>query len=355
MEMEKRKRIILNHNNVDTTKQPMFFGEPLGLQRYDRFKYHEFYKLYSDHLSQFWRPNEIALDKDRVDYPNLSKSEEFVYTKNLQYQTMMDTVIARGAESFMDYVSLPELEAYMKAWAFFETVHSESYSYIIRNVYPDPTPILDQALEDEEILKRATSVEQEYDKLNDMTEGDKYTQVYLSMISVNILEAIRFYVSFVCSFSFAENKKMIGSSDIIQLIRRDENLHYRASQFIITLMHTREDEGFIDIAAKNKDVVIQMYIDAAKEEKSWAEYLFSEGPIIGLNAKILQGYIEWLTDTRLQAIGLPKQFGTKNPIGGWVDVYMNPASVQKAPQETDITAYKISATKNDLGELELDF
>lgn len=345
---------ILNKKNVDTTKQPIFLGEPLGLQRYDRFKYYEFYKLYSDHLGQFWRPNEIGIDKDRSDYEKLSESEKFIFTKNLQYQTMMDSVIARGAETFMSYVSLPEVEAYMKAWAFFETIHSESYSYIIRNVYPDPTPILDQALEDEEIVKRAATVQEEYDKLDAITDGDIKGQLYLSMISVNILEAVRFYVSFVCAFAFAENKKMVGNSDIIQLIKRDEGLHYRASQLILTLLHTREDEGFLETCAKYKDTAYQMFIDAAEEEIAWVNYLFSTGPMLGLNEEIMTSHVKWLVDSRLENIGFEKYFGTKSLLGTWIEPYMNPGSVQKAPQETDLTSYKISSTKNDLGDFKFE-
>jgi ribonucleoside-diphosphate reductase beta chain len=345
---------ILNKKNVDYLRQPMFCGEPLALQRYDKFKHPDFFDLFDKQIKQFWRPEEISLSKDRVDYGTLQEHEKFIFTRNLLYQTTMDSVISRGADAFLSHVTNPELEACMKVWAFFETIHSYSYSYIIKNVYADPSSVLDEALTDPEIAKRAVSSAAAYDKLRQVTAGDEKANIYLGWINANILEAVRFYVSFVCAFAFAENKKMIGNADIIKLIRRDEALHYRMSQLIIHLMRTREDEGFLDIVQKYDNEVVQLYLDAAREEKQWAEYIFSRGSILGLNSQILSGYIEWLTDSRMQAIGLPKYFGTKNPIGNWLDAWMNPSAVQVAPQEKEVTSYLVGATKNDLDEMDLD-
>jgi ribonucleoside-diphosphate reductase beta chain len=346
---------ILNTKNVDTTSQPIFLGEPLSLQRFDRFKYYDFYKLYLDHQEQFWRPNEISLDKDRVDYESLTEDEKFIFTKNLQYQTVMDSVVARGAESFMEYVSIPEVEAYMKAWAFFETVHSESYTYIMRNVYSDPVKIMDQSLDDVEIMKRSNTIKEEYDRLDKFAGGDIKKQIYLSLVSVNILEAIRFYVSFVCTFAFAENKKMIGSADIVQAIRKDEAIHYRASQLLLNLLHNIPEEGFQDTVKECEEQAIQMYISAAEEEKAWADYLFDGRRMIGLSSDILKGYIEWLTDNRMSVIGFPKHFNTKNPIGGWYDKYMNTSNVESMPQEKELgSVYRIGATVNDLDSFKFE-
>lgn len=345
---------ILNKINVDYMSQPMFCGEALALQRYDRFKHSEFFDLFMKQLNQFWRPEEISLSKDRVDFQTLEEHEKFIFTRNLLYQTMMDSVVSRGAESFLAHVTNPELEGCMKWWAAFEQLHSYSYTYIMKNVYADPTAILDEALTDPEIAKRAISSSEAYDRLNAAAGDDIKTQLYLSLISVNILEAVRFYVSFVCAFAFAENKKMVGNADIIKLIRRDEAIHYRMSQHIINLLRTREDEGFIEVVKQNENLAIQAFLDAAHEEKEWAKYIFSKGSILGLNDQILSQYIEWLTDSRMQAIGLPKQFHTKNPIGNWLDPWMNPSKAQMAPQEKEITGYQIGASKNDVDDMDLD-
>lgn len=347
---------ILNTKNVDYLKQPIFCGETLGLQRYDVFKYHEFFDLFDKQLKQFWRPEEISLSKDRVDYDTLAPHEKFIFTRNLLYQTMMDSVVSRGAGTFLQYVSNPELEACMKIWEAFETIHSYSYTYIIKNVYSNPSLILDEALTDPEIVKRANSAKTAYDNLNSIhglgTDAVK-KQIYMSLVSVNILEAVRFYVSFVCAFAFAENKKMIGNADIIKLIRRDEALHYRMSQLILNILRTKEDEGFTQIVKDCEADAVQAYVNAAAEEKEWAKYIFSQGSIMGLNAQILSGYIEWLTDSRMQAIGLPKYFGTKNPIGNWLDPWMNPSTLQVAPQEKEVTSYLQNASKNDIQEMDL--
>lgn len=244
----------------------------------------------------------------------------------------------------------------MKIWEAFETIHSYSYTYIIKNVYSEPSLILNEALLDPEIVRRAESAKKAYDDLNSAKAQGLdaiKSQIYMSLISVNILEAVRFYVSFVCAFAFAENKKMIGNADIIKLIRRDEALHYRMSQLILNLLRTREDEGFVHIVKKNEDAAVQAYLDAAKEEKLWAEYIFSRGSILGLNAQILSGYIEWLTDSRMQSIGLPKYFGTKNPIGNWLDPWMNPSTLQVAPQEKEVTSYLQFGSKNDVDDMDL--
>lgn len=346
--------MILNRHNVNCLEQPIFCGEPLSLQRYDRFKYPEFFDLFSKQWQQFWRPEEISLSKDRVDFQSLNEAEKFIFTRNLLYQTTMDSVVSRGGESFLTHVTNPELEACMKVWVAFETIHSYSYTWIIKNVYSDASAILDEALDDKEINKRALSTSIEYDRLNAAIGDDVKKRLYMSLVSVNILEAVRFYVSFVCSFAFAENKKMIGNADIIKLIRRDEALHYRMSQLILTILRTKEDEGFLDVVAECEDDVVNAYLSAANEEKEWAGYIFSKGSILGLNEQILSGYIEWITDSRMQAIGLPKYFGTKNPIGNWLDPWMNPSNVQVAPQEKEVTSYMINASKNDVAELDLN-
>lgn len=351
--------MILNVKNVDTTKQPIFLGEKLGLQRYDRYKYPIFFDLFNKQLTFFWRPEEINLMLDRNQFKDLEDHEKRIFTKNLLFQTMLDSVVARGVPTFTEHVSNPELEICLNTWGFFENIHSYSYTYVIKNVYANPSEILDSAFEDKEILKRAASVTQSYDDLARISEfapggvDELKSKIYRSLISVNILEGLRFYVSFVCAFAFGENKKMIGNADIIKLIRRDESVHMYATQSIINILRKHPEEGFQDIIRQEEDIAIKMFMDAVTEEKAWADYLFSDGSIIGLNEQILHKYIEWLADSRMVELGLPKQFGTKNPIGGWIEPWMNSAALQVAPQETEITSYKISSSVSDVGEMDL--
>jgi len=344
---------ILNIKNVDYLKQPLFLGENLGLQRYDKFKYPTFFDLYKKQMEMFWRPEEISLTKDRNDYKGLmTDNEKFIFTSNLKYQTMMDSVICRGVPSLTQYVSNPELEACMNVWQFFEQIHSYSYTYIIKNVYSDPSEILDGCFTDKQIVKRAEVAVAEYNKLEDIGKSgslkDIKKQIYLTIVSINILEAVRFYVSFVCAFAFAENKKMVGNADIIKLIKRDEALHLYNTQEILKILHNNKDEGFLSVAKECEDQAIEMFESAAVEEKAWADYLFKDGSIIGLNEQVLSQYVDWLCMSRRKAIGLPYETGHKNPIAGWTDPWMNSEAVQVAPQEHEITSYKIGASKNDL-------
>jgi ribonucleoside-diphosphate reductase beta chain len=349
-------RSILNIKNVDYLKEPLFLGESLGLQRYDKFKYPVFFDLYKKQIEFFWRPEEIELKKDRNDFKNeelMSENERFIFTANLKYQTMLDSVICRGVPSLTQWVSNPELEACMNAWQFFEQIHSYSYTYIIKNVYSDPSTVLDSIFTDEEIMKRARVAINEYDKLNALGEkndlNSKKKQIYLTLISVNILEAVRFYVSFICAFAFAENKKMVGNADIIKLIKRDEALHLYNTQEIIKILRTVPEEGFVSIADECEEEACKMFDSAANEEKAWSQYLFKDGSIIGLNEKVMAEYIDWLCMTRRKNIGLPYKT-CKNPISGWTDPWMNSGAVQVAPQEHEITSYKIGASKNDVDD-----
>lgn len=347
-------KTIINKENVDTIQQPIFLGEPLGLQRYDRFKYPIFFDLFNKQIQLFWRPEEIALSKDRTDYEVLQEHEKHIFTSNLLFQTMLDSVVSRGVPTFTQYVTNPELEACMKVWEFFETIHSYSYTYIIKNLYPNPSEVLDRALSDPEIQKRAYSVSKTYDELATATENNVKARIYMGLISVNILEAIRFYISFACAFAFAENKKMIGNADIIKLIKRDEAVHLFITQNILNILRKEKSEGFQEIIKEYEDLAIKAFIDGANEEKEWASYLFKDGSILGLNETLLSTYIEWLTDSRMQALGLPKQFHVKNNgLGTWLEAWMSSEKVQVAPQESEITSYKIGASKNDVKDLDL--
>jgi ribonucleoside-diphosphate reductase beta chain len=350
-------KTIFNTNNIDPISQPLFLGKDLGVQRYDVIKYPIFKDLDSKQMMNFWRPEEIELKKDRADFKEMSDNEKFIFTSNLKYQTMLDSVICRGVPTLLEYVTNTELEACMMTWQFFEKIHSQSYSYIIQNVYADSKEVFNGIYEDKEIMKRAKSAIEDYNNLMGMTcdmntESDLKKQIYMTVISINILEAVRFYVSFVCSFAFAENKKMVGNADIIKLIKRDEALHLANTQEILKILNREESEGFTETAKECQELAIKMFESAANEEKEWASYLFKDGSIIGLNETVLHQYIDWLCMSRRKTIGLPYDNVGKNPIAGWTHHWMSSEGVQVAPQEHEITSYKIGASKNDLEDMD---
>ena len=290
-------KTIFNTKNIDPMSQPLFLGKDLGVQRYDIVKYPIFKDLDSKQMMNFWRPEEIELKKDRGDFKEMSDNEKFIFTSNLKYQTMLDSVICRGVPTLLEFVTNTELEACLMTWQFFEKIHSQSYSYIIQNVFADSSEIFGGIYEDKEIMKRANGAIADYNNLmgmacNTTKTSDLKKQIYMTVVSINILEAIRFYVSFVCSFAFAENKKMVGNADIIKLIKRDEALHLANTQQILKILHTEESEGFVSTAKQCQEAAIQMFENAAKEEKEWASYLFKDGSIIGLNETVLHQYID---------------------------------------------------------------
>jgi len=348
-------KTIFNTKNVDPMSQPLFLGKDLGPQMYHLPKYPVFTNLDEKMIEFFWQPQEIELKKDRSDFKEMSDNEKFIFTSNLKYQTMLDTVICRGVPTLLAYVSNTELEKCLITWMFFEAVHSKSYSYIIQNVYADPKEVFDGIYEDKEIMKRASSAIEDYNNLMGMAgskTADIKKQIYMTIVSINILEAVRFYVSFICSFAFAENKKMIGNADIIKLIKRDEALHLSNTQEILKILHREESEGFVKVAEQCQDAAVEMFTRAANEEKAWASYLFKDGSIIGLNETVLHQYIDWLCMSRRKSIGLPYEKVGKNPVAGWTDPWMKSESVQVAPQEHEITSYKIGASKNDLEDMD---
>ena len=364
-------RTVFNKEKIDFTKQPMFFGEDLAVQRYDTFKYPIFDKLSQQQLGYFWRPEEVSLQKDRNDYNELTAEQKFIFTSNLKYQTMLDSVQGRGpALAFLPLCSLPELESCLIAWDFMETIHSRSYTYIIKNLYPNPTNVFDTILTDEKIEKRAAAVTQTYDDLisagmkwqldkgKDLTELRKKIDLkelkrkfYLAMINVNILEGLRFYVSFACSFAFGELRLMEGSAKILSLIARDENLHLAISQKIIqTYRDFEKDKEMLQVMKESEKEVYKMYDEAVEQEKTWATYLFSKGSMIGLSEKLLHKYVEYIANKRMRAIGLEmkyEQSTATNPLP-WTDHWLSIRQLQNAKQETEIESYVVGGIKQDV-------
>ena len=364
---------VFNTEDVDTKKQPMFFGQPLGVQRYDNFKYPQFENLTKQQLGYFWRPEEVSLQKDRGDYQSLRPEQKHIYTSNLKYQIMLDSVQGRApGMAFLPYCSLPELEACMEVWSFMEMIHSRSYTYVIKNVYSDPSEVFDTIIKDERILERAASVTESYDTFinyaqeygqsnawkpdmrshpnSEWTVKDLKTHLYRAVANVNILEGIRFYVSFACSFAFGELKLMEGSAKIISLIARDENQHLALTQNIINNWRKGDDPDMVDIVKEEEQWTYEMFDRCVNEEKKWAEYLFKHGTMIGLNDKLLYQYVEWIANKRLRSIGLKPQYDIplkNNPLP-WTEHWISSKGLQVAPQETEVESYVVGGIKQDV-------
>ena len=354
-------KTVFNRNEIDFTKEPMFFGADQNLQRYDIFKYPQLDKLNQTMLGYFWRPEEVSLQKDRSDYQDFRPEQKHIFTSNLKYQTLLDSVQGRGPSlAFLPYVSNPELEGCIITWDFFETIHSRSYTHIMKNVYSNPSEVFDTILNDDEIVKRAISVTKNYDKFNQLAEdyfhrgkGDikeVKRQLYLAMVNVNILEGLRFYVSFACTFAFGELKLMEGSAKIISLIARDESQHLALSTHIIKNWQQGDDTEMLKVIKNEKDTVYDMFKTCVEEEKAWANHLFKSGSIIGLNETLLHRYVEFIANKRLKAIGFDPIFDqpvTQNPLP-WTQHWLSSAGLQVAPQETEVESYIVGGVKQDV-------
>ena len=349
---------VFNKKKVNTLKQPMFFGEQLNTQRYDDFKYPIFDKLTQKQLGFFWRPEEVSLQKDRNDYQSLDVGQKHIFTANLKYQTMLDSVQGRGPVlALLPYVSIPELEGCIIAWDFMESIHSRSYTYIMKNLYSDPSKEFDTILETKEIISRAESVTRCYDDFMEYArknKRDKYElkkKFYKMLISINILEGIRFYVSFACYFGFGELRLMEGSAKIISLIARDESQHLAITQHIIkNYQKFEKDKQMLAVMENCEDEVYAMYATAVEEEKEWAKYLMKDGSMIGLSETLLGNYVEWIANKRLRAIGLKPLYDRPirtNPLP-WTQHWLSSRGLQNAPQETEIESYIIGGIKQDI-------
>ena len=356
------KSVYNKNAKIDFTKQPMFFGEDNAVQRFDTFKYPIFDKLTQHQLGLFWRPEEVSLQKDRNDWQELRPEQKHIFTSNLRYQTLLDSVQGRGpCLAFLPFCSLPELEGCILIWDFMESIHSRSYTYIIKNIYSNPSEVFDKILTDKYITERAESVTLTYDELinsgqrwlldNKGSTKELKRKLWRALINVNILEGIRFYVSFACSFAFGELKLMEGSAKIISLIARDESQHLGVSQRIINnYINVEKDKEMLQVIKEEEQNTIQAYKDAVDQEKHWAEYLFKDGSMIGLNDKLLHNYVEFIANKRMKAIGLKPiydQPANQNPLP-WTEHWLNSRGLQNAPQETEIESYVVGGIKQDV-------
>lgn len=351
----------------DQTKNKIFLDEPVTLARYDKHKYSWLDKLTEKQHGFFWRPQEVDVLRDAKDFKALSKHEQHIFTSNLKRQILLDSVQGRAPTlAFGPICSLPELELWLSAWTFSETIHSKSYSYLIQNVYPDPSKVFDELMDVKEIIECAKDIGKYYDKMiwfnnirplgiADKQPIDFYDAfdhkkaIWLALMSVNILEGIRFYVSFACSWAFAEVKKMEGNAKIIKFICRDENLHLAGTQQLLKAL-PQDDKDFVKIAKQTEKECVQMFVNAVEQEKAWAKYLFKDGSMIGLNEQLLCQYIEWVANKRMTAVGLDTPYkGGSNPLP-WTQKWISGSEVQVAPQETEITSYVVGGVKQDVSK-----
>ena len=350
---------VFSTNNVDATQQTCFFGEPVNIARYDKQRYSIFEKLTDKQLGFFWRPEEVDLSRDGKDFKGLTDNEKHIFTSNLKRQILLDSVQGRAPSlAFLPLCSRPELDTWLQTRAFSETIHSRSYTHIIRNVYPDPSRVFDEMLELQEIVDCAEDISKYYDELvkwNNLAydPGEFYNEyehkkaLWLCLNAVNALEGVRFYVSFACSWAFAEVKKMEGNAKIIKLIARDENVHLASTQQLLKIL-PKEDEDFARIQEETRDECIRMFYDVVDQEKNWARYLFKNGSMIGLNEELLCQYVDHIAAKRMGAVGLNGKPGA-NPLP-WTQKWISGAEVQVAPQETEITSYVIGGVKKDVDE-----
>ncbi len=358
-------------------QEPMFFGQTVNVARYDQQKHEIFEKLIEKQLSFFWRPEEVDVSRDRIDYQALPAHEQHIFLSNLKYQTLLDSIQGRSPNvALLPLVSLPELETWIETWAFSETIHSRSYTHIIRNLVKDPAQVFDDIIVNEQIIHRADDIARYYDELISATqlwqqfgEGkhllngqtvrvslyELKKKLYLCLMSVNALEAIRFYVSFACSFAFAERELMEGNAKIIKLIARDEALHLTGTQHMLNLLQSgKDDPQMAQIAAECRAECQALFIRAAEQEKEWADYLFKDGSMIGLNRDILCQYVEFITNVRMQAVGLEAPFAERpNPLP-WINAWLSSDNVQVAPQEVEVSSYLVGQIDSELNAGDLD-
>jgi len=345
---------ILKKNKKSHLLKNMFLDESVDIQRFDLVKYPQLEKITEKQLGFFWRPEEVDISKDKKDFDALTEHEKHIFTSNLKRQILLDSVQGRAPNlAFLPIASLPEVENWVETWSFFETIHSRSYTHIIRNVYPDPAVVFDSMLDVKEILDCGNDIAMYYDDLIDCNNSptnlyDHKKALYMCMLSANALEGIRFYVSFACSWAFAELKKMEGNAKIIKFIARDENTHLAGTTTILKQM-LKEDKDFVKIAKELEPQATELFVKVIEQEKEWAEYLFANGSMIGLNETILKEYVEWIGCKRMRAIGLTCPFTVPqmNPLP-WTEKWISGGNVQVAPQETEITSYVTGGVKQDV-------
>lgn len=350
------------NTKTDYLNRKMFLDPqgPVTIQRFEEVKYKKIADFESTARGFFWQPEEISLTKDANDFKDASDAVKHIFTSNLLRQTALDSLQGRGpSQIFTPVVSLPELEALVYNWTFYETnIHSKSYSHIIRNIYNVPKEVFNTIHDTKEIVDMASSVGRYYDALHlincrkelgeKISEREHVKAIYLALHASYALEAFRFMVSFATSLAMVENKIFIGNGNIISLILQDELLHKGWTAFLINQV-VKEDERFAKAAQECQEEVIQIYKDVIAEEKDWADYLFKKGPVIGLNANILKEFVDYTAVGALKDIGI-KYWATApktTPIP-WFNKHSDTSKKQTALQENESTNYVIGVMSENL-------
>jgi ribonucleotide reductase beta subunit family protein with ferritin-like domain len=393
---------VFNTQPVDVLNEPMFFGSGLGIARYDIQRHKQFEDLIEKQLSFFWRPEEVNLMNDRAQYEKLPVHQQNIFINNLKYQSLLDSIQGRAPAAVLSaLVSDPSLDTWVQTWTFDETIHSRSYTHIMRNLFNDPAKVFDEIVLDEAIMKRAESIGVYYDdviqktrlwenakeelanhesnlhqiqnseiyqggiavatsrvelatKVVNTRKHDLMKSLYLCLHVINALEAIRFYVSFACTFNFHKNMEIMeGNSKIMKFIARDEQLHLKGTQYIIRQLQQGTDgDEWVQVAKECEREAVDIFMEVNRQEKEWAEHLFKDGGLPGLNAKILSDFIDYLTVSRMRSCGLPcpiTDAPSRHPIP-WIREYLNSDAVQSAPQEVEISSYLVAQIDNDVDE-----
>jgi len=357
------------HKQTNYLKRKMFLDPegPVTVQRFEEVKYPKIQKFEELARGFFWVPEEITLTKDKIDHKEASDAVKHIFTSNLLRQTALDSIQGRApSQVFSPVVSIPELEALVSNWSFFETnIHSKSYSHIIRNIYGVPKDVFNTIHDTKEIVDMASNVGKYYDDLHQLncmkemgshlnvTERDHIKAIWLALNASYALEAFRFMVSFATSLAMVENKIFIGNGNIIALILQDEILHAEWTAWILNQV-VKEDERFVYAKQDCEQEVYNMYLDVIREEKAWADYLFSKGVVIGLNAQILKDFVDYTAFTRLKDIGVKynEEHPKTNPIP-WFNKHVNINKKQTALQENESTNYVIGVMSDKVDYAEL--
>ena len=360
-----------NKDTTPTTDKFMFLDNNPNVARYDIQKFVTFEKITEKQLSFFWSENEIDVSKDRAEFANLPKHEQHIFLSNLKYQILLDSIEARSVNiAFLPVVSLTEIESLIEVIASFEVIHSRAYSHLIRNVFVNPSEVFDEIMVNDAILERAESIGRYYDDLIEynsyynlfgygthllngieiiVDEGEHIKKIILAIVTMYCLESIRFIVSFCCSFAFSERKLMVGNGKLITLISRDEMLHVTFAQTIINnWVEFKDDPRFSRWWYELIPEIRNIFQTVAEQEFDWADYLFKDGSMLGLNDTILKNYVKYIVNLRMSAVGLEPLYDVQNNPIPWVNSYYNSSEVQVAPQENELTSYLVGAVDSSL-------
>lgn len=379
---------VFNTSPVNILTEPMFFGSGLGLARYDIQRHRVFEELIEKSLSFFWRPEEVNLMMDAAQFNKLPQYQQDIFTNNLKYQSLLDSIQGRAPSAvLMSLISDPSLDTWVATWTFSETIHSRSYTHIMRNLYTDPSKVFDEIVLDEAIMKRAESIGRYYDdvltKTREWENAKEFTELakespdavfrlnraikqeaeakralmkslYLCLHVINALEAIRFYVSFACTFNFHKNMEIMeGNAKIMKFIARDEQLHLKGTQYIIRQLQLGTDgDEWGKIAQECEQEAVDIFMEVNRQEKDWAVHLFKDGDVPGLNTNSMWSFIDYLTVSRMKQCGLPcpiTDAPVKHPYP-WIREYLNSDNVQSAPQEVELSSYLVAQIDNDVDD-----